>query len=527
MLRGPSRGLATEHGTYVASLIFGQHDGPIKGIAPRCFGLLVPVFGNSSSGSVLTCTQLDLARALAAAVDRGAHIINISGGEFTLSAKVDPVLEEVLDRCDRQGVLIVAAAGNDGCDCLHVPAAHPSILAVGAATATGEPLASSNWGAQYRGHGILAVGDRIRGAAPGDNVVERSGTSAAAAIVSGVAGLLMSLEASRGLAPDGPRVRRLLLQSADPCPHLLSSNCQRYLFGVLNVEKALSLISKRDFQMSLNEPNTHMQFSSTNPDAPRTSESTNRWALPSPRPDEQVPLSTSETIHVPSCVSPLTEIRPAVCACGGGRPSAPDFVFAFGKVGFGFSSRARVESSQGHMGKAANPHDPVQLVKYLEKHEWDATSIIWTLTLEETPVYGISVGGPNSRHVVERLMTYLRAQQTEKIDRVAVAGVLGGRVSLMSGELLPVIHPELRGMSSWKTDTLAGVATDTPDPPKGKKADDTKATQPLSRQVNMRQFLDRVYFERRNLGLTPRDRAINYIATIVSTLGDSLSVMFR
>jgi len=516
--RGASRGLATEHGTYVASLIFGQHDGPIKGIAPRCSGLLVPVFGNSSNGTVLTCTQLDLARAIAAAVDRGARIINISGGAFTSSGTVDPVLEEVLDRCDRQGVLIVAAAGNDGCDCLHVPAAHPSILAVGAATARGEALASSNWGAQYQGHGILAIGDRIRGAAPGDSVVERSGTSAATAIVSGAAGLLMSLEAARGIDPDGPRVRQLLLKSADPCPHVLPSNCLRYLSGVLNVDRAVSFLSKRDITMSVNDPNPHLQFSSTNSDVSRTTEGIDAWGTRSQPLREQVPVNTSELVQSSASVSPLAEIRPAACVCGGGRSSTPEFVFTFGKIGIAFSNRARFESIQQHMGKAANPSDPVQVLKYLEDHQWDATSIIWTLTLEEVPIYAISVAGPNSGYVVERLTTYLRAQQTEKIDRVAVAGVLGGRVGLMSGELLPVIHPELRGMSSWKIDALVGHAKGTANPPKGKKAVDIEATQPLSKQVNMRQFLDRVYFERRNLGLTPRDRAINYIATIVSTL---------
>src|SRR5438105_867428 len=31
--------VAARHGTHVASLIFGQHEGPVKGIAPRCKGI--------------------------------------------------------------------------------------------------------------------------------------------------------------------------------------------------------------------------------------------------------------------------------------------------------------------------------------------------------------------------------------------------------------------------------------------------------------------------------------------------------
>ena len=34
-----NRGPALAHGTHNASVIFGQHDGAIKGIAPRCRGL--------------------------------------------------------------------------------------------------------------------------------------------------------------------------------------------------------------------------------------------------------------------------------------------------------------------------------------------------------------------------------------------------------------------------------------------------------------------------------------------------------
>ena len=46
-----NRGLALHHGTHVASVIFGQHDGPVKGIAPRCRGLIVPVFSDPCDGA--------------------------------------------------------------------------------------------------------------------------------------------------------------------------------------------------------------------------------------------------------------------------------------------------------------------------------------------------------------------------------------------------------------------------------------------------------------------------------------------
>ncbi len=110
-----------EHGTHVASVIFGRHDGPVKGVAPRCRGLIAPIFKDMISGSPAPCSQVDLARALLQAVQAGANIINVSGGQFSPSGTAHPILADAVRTCAESGVLIVAAAGNQGCDCLHIP----------------------------------------------------------------------------------------------------------------------------------------------------------------------------------------------------------------------------------------------------------------------------------------------------------------------------------------------------------------------------------------------------------------------
>jgi cyanobactin maturation PatA/PatG family protease len=513
-----SEGFASEHGTHIASIIFGQHESRVRGIAPHCSGLLIPIFHNSPSGAVLTCSQVELARAISAAVDRGANIINISGGEFAPSGRAHPVLASALERCDRESVLVVAAAGNDGCDCLHIPAAHPSVLAVGAATPTGEPRESSNWGSQYKGHGILAPGESLPGAVSAGEVAERSGTSAAAAIVSGTAGLLMSLEVRRGFAPNGGRIRQLLLESSDPCPSMIPSTCRRYLSGVLNVDRALSLITKKELKMSLNEPNAHPQSSSMDADDKGSTEISARSHSRTEPPAPQLAYDSFDAIGGTSCSRPaITNIAPSACSCPESGRSEARFVFAFGKIDIGFSSRPRFESICQHMdekdkNKSPSPYDVDQFIAYLQKNPWDATSVIWTLTLEGVPVYAISAGGPNSEYVVKFLKECLQEQQSETIDRVAIAGVLGGRVTLMTGEELPVIHPALRGTSSFKITALLDHAV-------GKVAGDAKAQQRLkAKREALLQFIDRVYFGRRNLGLTPRDRAINYVATNVFLL---------
>jgi subtilisin family serine protease len=111
----------------------------------------------------------------------------------------------------------VSAAGNDGCDCLHVPAALSSVLAVGAMDSQGKPSDFSNWGTAYQSKGLLAPGENILGAKPGGGTDRLNGTSFAAPIVSGVAALLLSLQVQRGKPPDPHGIRKLLLQTATPC----------------------------------------------------------------------------------------------------------------------------------------------------------------------------------------------------------------------------------------------------------------------------------------------------------------------
>ena len=72
---------AAFHGTHVCSIIFGQSAGGIEGIAPNCRGIVIPIFHDGPTpGTILPCSQVELAVAIDRAVTAGANIINISGG---------------------------------------------------------------------------------------------------------------------------------------------------------------------------------------------------------------------------------------------------------------------------------------------------------------------------------------------------------------------------------------------------------------------------------------------------------------
>ncbi|MER6563889.1 S8 family serine peptidase [Streptomyces sp. NPDC001027] len=233
------------HGTHVASLIFGQPGSPVVGVAPRCRGLILPVFADACDSRV---PQMDLARAIEQAVQAGAHIINISGGERTPDGHPDSMLERALRLCEERGVLVVAAVGNDGCDCLQAPAAAPSVLAVGASGIDGRPLDINNWGGAYRRNGVLAPGQDIEGADPGGGVRALTGSSFATPAASGLAALLVAAQLRRGLPPDPRAAGGAILDTASPpaCMPEEAAHCRRFLVGTMNAARAYDLVTSAD-----------------------------------------------------------------------------------------------------------------------------------------------------------------------------------------------------------------------------------------------------------------------------------------
>lgn len=522
-----SRGSALAHGTHIASVIFGQHHGEIKGIAPRCRGLSIPIFNDGVNNAIAPCSQLDLARAITQAVQEGAHIINISGGELSPSGTAHPILADAVQNCADNNVLIVAAVGNDGCDCLHIPGALPAVLAVGAMNAEGQPLDFSNWGDKYQTQGILAPGGNIPGASPGSGITTNSGTSYATPLVSGIAALLLSLQLKRENQPNPHAIREAILGSAVGCDEQTMLDCHRLLAGRLNIEGAITQIINGGTSMSdsteVQEKNTSQVVENADLTAPLDQPPANVKAATidnvndSDEAVKTVPASSTPAPKIPPTVgNPLDQasagagVTAATCetCAGGGTP--PQLVFALGQLGFDFGTEARRDSIMQHMDQPASPHDPHHCIAYLEKNPWDAAAIIWTLSLDATPIYAIQAHGAFASGICQRLCEFLGDQTRGEVDRVSIPGYIGGNARLSSGQVVPVIWPDLRGMYSWNNAALVDAACGKPPTEKAKQED--KDTYIRKAQA-VENFLQRIYVELRNLGTTPQERSINYAAT--------------
>ncbi|WP_287312431.1 PatA/PatG family cyanobactin maturation protease [Moorena sp. SIO1G6] len=546
LVQGESQasGSMSAHGTHVASIIFGQPGSPVEGIAPQCKGLIIPVFADDR----LRASQLDLARGIEQAVAAGAHIINISGGQLTDFGEAEGWLENAVNLCQQNNVLIVSAAGNDGCDCLHVPAALSSVLAVGAMDSQGKPSDFSNWGAAYQSQGLLAPGENILGAKPGGGTDRLNGTSFAAPIVSGVAALLLSLQVQEGKPPDPHGIRKLLLQSALPCDAELSEVGQRCLAGKLNISGALTLLQGETMTENQAEASVLAQGveASDCGCGGGLTESPDPGAIT----PESADVAPSETAPNPAPVSPTVppSIQPAQPSIMSNQASnlvtasqAPSqlaelgsLVYALGTLGYDFGTEARRDSFKQLMPAneiagtmvPANPYDARQMVDHLESNLAEARSLIWTLNIELTPVYAIEPHGPFAREIYQVLQQLLSGQiqpedSDDYIERVSIPGVLTGKtVKLFSGQVVPLIQPQnTRGLYGWKVNSLVNAAMQV-------VTEENEANEDAMRRT-LGSFLNRVYYDLRNLGTTSQDRALNFSVTnafqAASTFGQAVA----
>ena len=107
---------------------------------------------------------------------------------------------------------------------------------------------------------------RLAGAAPGGQTQRASGTSMAAALVSGVAGLLASWQLRLGRNIDVRAIKTAILTGAVRCEETAATDCQRSLGGRLDASTAFALISQGEASAM---SNSNLPQTSVNPPCPQ------------------------------------------------------------------------------------------------------------------------------------------------------------------------------------------------------------------------------------------------------------------
>lgn len=209
-LQGVGPRSAGSHGTQVAGLILGRRspwlpERDFEGVAPLASLIDIQLRSGWTSSLVL---------ALGFAAKTQADVINLS---LEMSWLPDPVSRLLTAMAEQGrgglGVVMVAAAGNrpENLDGLARLATHPGVLAVTALDHAGQ-AAGMAWGRDVRLAAPSEVYGPILGGEPRYQVL--SGTSAAAALVSGVAALVLAERPRLSLT----QLRAVLQASTQPLP---------------------------------------------------------------------------------------------------------------------------------------------------------------------------------------------------------------------------------------------------------------------------------------------------------------------
>lgn len=181
------------HGTHVAGIVAATANNGlgVAGVCPNCTIMAGKVLSDSGMG-----TSSGLANGINWAATNGAKVINMS-----LVVGASQTLQTAVDNAWKADVVLVAAAGNSGSTGMMYPAAYPTVIAVGATDNNDNKASFSTHGSWVD---VGAPGVSVYSTFPNHrftigrqnnramNYDIGSGTSMAAPIVAGVAGLAWS-----------------------------------------------------------------------------------------------------------------------------------------------------------------------------------------------------------------------------------------------------------------------------------------------------------------------------------------------
>jgi serine protease AprX len=241
------------HGTHIAGIIAAQ--GVIDGVAPMVKMVIVKAISQSGSGS-----DSDVAAGIDFAVDNGADVICLSLGGMARFLNIGDDTASACNDAIDQGVVVVAAAGNDGESDdgdVSSPATVDGVIAVGAIdenkliasfSSIGDndgflPLPFDDRNDPDKKPEVVAPGVEIVSTHLDDGYAKASGTSQATAFVAG--GMVLVLDANSQYQREGNQggdsdavyqVKDAIMNSAEKVSGQDSPHDDYYGYGLIQIE---------------------------------------------------------------------------------------------------------------------------------------------------------------------------------------------------------------------------------------------------------------------------------------------------
>ncbi|MBT2439688.1 hypothetical protein J7E93_06040, partial [Streptomyces sp. ISL-36] len=275
------------------------------------------------------------------------------------------------------------------------------------------------------------------------------------------------------------------------------------------------------------------------------------------------------------------------CGGEGGTAGSRQLIYAIGAIGFDYATEARRDSFRQQMPyvtttvngeeveQEPDPYNVNQLRDYLMSAPWASDKLTWTLVMDGATVYALEAEPSaamdwshplvlpeevqRERRTVSQLATEKGKgfdelvamlvsppvstvyrvfrdaiagqainverqpeERTAYISRVSVPGVLTGRTTrLYSGQTVPVVEVKSRGLYTWYESVLVDAVIDqiTEEAARDKVA--VRNVDEL--RLTIRSFLDKIYYQFRNLGQTSADRALNFMGTNAYSFSNMLA----
>jgi len=226
------------HGTGMAGAIASRYR--LLGVAPGVKLIAIKAFDESATSA--EATSYAILKGLDYAMSRNVRIINMS-----FAGPHDPMMERSLKTAHDKGVILIAAAGNAGPKSPPLyPGADSSVIAVTATDYTDKPFAMANRGKYIA---VAAPGVDVMVPAPAGAYQLTTGTSVAAAHVSGVAALLLEKHPEA----DAQTILEVLTSSAT---RLGNKRDDKLGWGLVDPLAALNELDNRVTDMKVAAPAT-------------------------------------------------------------------------------------------------------------------------------------------------------------------------------------------------------------------------------------------------------------------------------